>query len=491
LETTGAAKVEQTTTSRLLSTTHDGQIPAWAPRVALISADLLCVAAAMFVAYLLHGVVAGPEPSERIEGYLGIAVVSLPLWFAAFHGSHLYSSRHVSSAVREFVSIFHGVVGGALLATVVAFMFKEPVARSWLVLSGLFALVFVGVERLAARKAFWRLRARGYLLRPVFLLGWNNEAMALCASLLNDPGLGYHVLGIIDDKYEVGEVLYDDCRVLAHPNDTLAIMREYGATGVIIATTAVDTRVANELARSLMEHGFYVELSSSLRDIAAERLMARPLGRFSMISVEPAQLDTWRALAKRSFDMAGALAFLAIMFPLCVIAAIAIKLDSRGPVLFRQVRVGKGGRDFKVVKFRTMVHNAEDRLQELMDLNEADGPLFKIREDPRITRVGRWLRRTSFDEVPQFWNVLRGDMSIVGPRPALPTEVNAWSPELHQRLRVRPGITGMWQVNGRSEATFEDYVRLDLYYVDNWSLLTDLVIVAKTIPTIVTQKGAA
>jgi exopolysaccharide biosynthesis polyprenyl glycosylphosphotransferase len=210
-----------------------------------------------------------------------------------------------------------------------------------------------------------------------------------------------------------------------------------------------------------------------------------------MVTVGPMHRGGWRERAKRSFDVVGAIVALVLASPLLLLTAIAIKLDSRGPVLFRQQRVGKDGEPFDLLKFRSMVVGAEDRLHELQELNEASGPLFKMAEDPRVTRVGRVLRRLSIDEIPQFWTVLRGKMSIVGPRPALPTEVHAWSPELHQRLRVKPGITGMWQVSGRSDATFDDYVRLDLYYVDNWSLITDLVIMAKTIPTVLSRKGAA
>jgi lipopolysaccharide/colanic/teichoic acid biosynthesis glycosyltransferase len=176
--------------------------------------------------------------------------------------------------------------------------------------------------------------------------------------------------------------------------------------------------------------------------------------------------------------------------PLLLLTALAVKLDSRGPVLFRQERVGKDGRPFQVLKFRTMVSDAEQRLIDLRERNEADGPLFKLRDDPRVTRVGAWLRKLSIDEVPQLWNVVRGEMSLVGPRPALASEMTAWHPELHNRLRVKPGITGMWQVSGRSDSSFEEYSRLDLYYVDNWSLVNDLAIVAKTVPTVLLRRGA-
>ena len=169
---------------------------------------------------------------------------------------------------------------------------------------------------------------------------------------------------------------------------------------------------------------------------------------------------------------------------------IAIRLDSKGSIFFSQVRVGRDARPFRVLKLRTMVVDAEQQLATLLDKNEADGPLFKIKHDPRITRVGRILRKTSIDELPQLWNVVRGDMSLVGPRPALPHETEAWDSLLIQRLRVKPGITGMWQVQGRSNASFDDYTRLDLYYVDNWSLLIDLAILSKTIPVVLAQRGA-
>ncbi|HMC04926.1 MAG TPA: sugar transferase, partial [Actinomycetota bacterium] len=214
------------------------------------------------------------------------------------------------------------------------------------------------------------------------------------------------------------------------------------------------------------------------------------LGRFPIVYLEPVQRHGWRSVAKRAFDLATASVALVLASPLLLATAIAVKLDSKGPAFFRQERLGRDGDLFDVIKFRTMVNDAERLLIDLREHNEADGPLFKMKDDPRITRVGRILRKLSIDELPQLWNVLRGDMSMVGPRPALASEMVDWSPELHNRLRVKPGITGMWQVHGRSNSSFDDYVRLDLYYVDNWSLITDLAVMAKTIPTVLLRRGA-
>lgn len=198
----------------------------------------------------------------------------------------------------------------------------------------------------------------------------------------------------------------------------------------------------------------------------------------------------WASIAKRVLDVGISIIALAILSPIMLLVAVVITATSQGPVLFRQIRVGRGGRHFEVLKFRSMVSDAELRLVELQADNEQDGPLFKMRNDPRVTRFGRLLRRLSIDEVPQFINVLRGEMSLVGPRPALPAEMAAWPDELHSRLAVRPGITGLWQVSGRSDTSFDDYTKLDLEYVNNWSLRTDLKILAKTAPAVFRAAGA-
>lgn len=200
--------------------------------------------------------------------------------------------------------------------------------------------------------------------------------------------------------------------------------------------------------------------------------------------------DRARRLAKGALDRTLALVALLVLSPLLLVVALAVKLTSPGGVLFHQVRIGQDGRPFRFVKFRTMVEDAEDLLIDLRDQNECDGVLFKIRNDPRMTTVGRWLRRFSIDELPQIWNVLKGDMSLVGPRPALPDEVAAYDPLTERRLAVKPGLTGLWQVSGRADLEWAEAVRLDLHYVENWSLALDLQILAKTVPAVLTGRGA-
>jgi exopolysaccharide biosynthesis polyprenyl glycosylphosphotransferase len=209
-----------------------------------------------------------------------------------------------------------------------------------------------------------------------------------------------------------------------------------------------------------------------------------------MLHVEHPRLHGGSRLIKEAFDRVGALALLAVFGPLLLTVALCVRLTSRGPVLFRQVRVGRDGSQFRIFKFRSMYLDAEARLAELRHLNEHDGVLFKIRDDPRVTRVGRWLRRFSLDELPQLLNVLMGQMSLVGPRPPLPSEVAAYAGDVRRRLAVKPGMTGLWQVSGRADLPWEEAVRLDLRYVENWSLSLDLVILLRTMTAVVRSSGA-
>ena len=304
------------------------------------------------------------------------------------------------------------------------------------------------------------------------------------------PELGYQVMGFVDAVIPTGSTVSPGQRVLGTLAEVVEVAGWSGAESVLIASSAMDTDATNQLTRWLCHAGVRVEITSTLYDIAPERLEVRPLGRFPTVSVEPAQHHGWRAAAKRAFDLIVASITLVLLTPAIAIIAILVKVTSPGPAFFSQERVGVGGKRFRLYKFRTMVDEAEHLLIDLREHNEADGPLFKIQNDPRVTPLGRVLRALSLDEIPQLWNVVCGDMSLVGPRPALPVESEQWAPEVHQRLKVRPGVTGMWQVNGRSSASFEDYVRLDLYYVDNWSLWTDMAILAKTLPTVLARQGA-
>jgi exopolysaccharide biosynthesis polyprenyl glycosylphosphotransferase len=455
-------------------------------KATVVAADGLAIATAMVLAaglYKEFGTTT--EPSESL---LLTAAISLPVWLGVFARHKLYLTAAVWSFPAEFSRIVHAIVTATACTALVEVLIAAPVSRAWLLLLFALGLAIVVVERLVVRWRFQRARSRGRLERRVVVIGTNSEALALDNMLKSDSALGYKVVGFLDCGGPSDAIA--STRVLGSCDRAVELLRDFDASGVVIATSAVDVPVANRLARELMELGYHVELTSGLVDIATNRLLTRPLGRRPVVYVEPVHRVGWRSVAKRAFDVVISAGTLVITAPLLLVAAVGIKIDSRGPVFFRQERVGKNGEQFAVLKLRTMVVGAELMLSQLQDRNHADGPLFKLRDDPRVTRVGRVLRKWSIDELPQFWNVLRGEMSIVGPRPALPNEVLGWPEDLRNRLRVKPGITGMWQVNGRSSSSFGDYERYDLYYVDNWSLLGDLAIFLKTIPVVLLRRGA-
>jgi exopolysaccharide biosynthesis polyprenyl glycosylphosphotransferase len=268
------------------------------------------------------------------------------------------------------------------------------------------------------------------------------------------------------------------------------VIRELGVDCVFVASTAVTPQEMAQIAKASRLEGVEARLSLNLPHILPTRLAVQPLDDLTIISLRSARLSGGQAAAKRAVDILVATLGLLIMVPVFVGIGLAIKISSGGPIFFRQVRVGKQGRPFTLLKFRTMIPGAEGMLIDLRDRNEADGPLFKIREDPRVTSVGRRLRKWSLDELPQLVNVLKGDMSLVGPRPPLQAEVECYEDWQHGRLEVAPGITGLWQVGGRIDLSFEDAVRRDIFYIENWSLSYDLFIMAKTVPAVLSHRGA-
>jgi exopolysaccharide biosynthesis polyprenyl glycosylphosphotransferase len=458
------------------------------PKLLLMAADALAILTFTTMASVLVSTweLGALDASKQLWW---ASVIVTPVWLAIFAKQRLYNTRFIGRRIDEFRRVVNASLLGTLAVAVAANMAGILPSRGGLVVLFVSAVIVVTIEREIARRIFLRLRSAGQMTRSVIIAGANPEGRDIAAMLQAEPWLGYEVVGFVDDNAPAREPV-PGVPLLGGVTELPGILHEYPNASVIVAASAVESAVTNRLARDLLDQGVHVELSSTLRDISSQRLTVRPLGRFPIVYVEPVTRGGWRAWAKRTFDVIGAGILLLLTAPVLAVAAVAVKLDSKGPVLFKQIRVGRDSEPFPVLKVRTMVVDAEARLAELRELNEADGPLFKMADDPRITRVGRFLRVTSLDELPQLWNVIRGDMSLVGPRPALPHETEEWDALLTQRLRVKPGITGMWQVSGRSDTSFEDYTRLDLYYVDNWSLATDLAILAKTIPVVLLRKGA-
>jgi exopolysaccharide biosynthesis polyprenyl glycosylphosphotransferase len=322
-------------------------------------------------------------------------------------------------------------------------------------------------------------RSHGYFVRPICLIGSNDEAEDLAYLLGDHPELGYRITAVIGDQAEWLERA-PDVPVLQLGADPAETIRSTGATGVVVASSALGVGDRERLIGRLVADGIHVQLSAGLNRLGHNRMRVSPLAHQLTYYVEPPQLSGGQAVIKRSLDLVVAASILVLSAPLIALAAVLIKLEDGGPVIYRQERVGLRGRTFEVLKLRTMVPDASQRLGELKERNERNGPLFKLAADPRVTRVGRFLRTSSIDELPQLVNVLRGEMSIVGPRPALPSEFAQFDSDLTERAQVLPGITGLWQVEARDNPSFRAYRRLDLFYVDNWSVAFDLAIMAGT-----------
>lgn len=464
-------------------------------KFATISSDTLAVLAAAAFAYSELGNVGQTAQFK----YLSLSVIAPVIFVLTFAQQGLYVSRRISRRADELRRLFNAAALGTIVLAAASVLIDLNASSIWLITVGGISLVLAGAGREGLRRFITHQRASGRLARRVLLVGGNREADELLSMLSHAAELGYEVVGrISDESVTSGGPLAEKHRVtageppwLGYTHEILEVAESYDVSGVIVATTDIDLETANVLVRQLTNAGIYIEMSSAMRDIASRRVTIRPLGRYPIMTVEPVVNNGWRAALKRCFDISLSVMILMILSPIMLLAALAIRITDGHEVFFRQTRVGRNGKEFTVFKLRTMVHNAEELLPALLEQNEAAGPMFKMTDDPRVTRVGSFLRKTSLDEVPQFLNVIRGEMSLVGPRPALPSEAEQWDDDLRERLRVKPGITGNWQVNGRFTASLEDYQRLDMFYVDNWSIITDLVILGKTIPAVLKRNGAA
>jgi exopolysaccharide biosynthesis polyprenyl glycosylphosphotransferase len=443
--------------------------------IALVAVDALAVLIAWSLAFsLARPSVGGFDGLEQSLLCFGLTIVTL----VAIASQALYRAR--TSVVRS-VETLH-LLRACALAGLVAFAVgrAEPSLTARLVLLGA-AACFVSLRLARSGFASWvrAQRRRGHFVRTVVLIGANEEAARVASIVRDHPELGYSIVGVAGDRDDYQRLGFVEPWI-GPVAAALFAARAQEVTGGIIAPSAVDPTAANRLAREFLAQGFHVQMTSGLSRIDQRRLRVQHLMHEPVIYVEPALAPLWARLCKRAIDIAVALTTLVLVAPVLLVVAVAVRWESPGPIVFRQPRVGRDGNKFVIFKFRTMVRNAEEQLDELIEQNQRSGPLFKLSDDPRVTRVGRLLRKASLDELPQLFNVLRGDMSLVGPRPALETEVAEFDEELRGRLAMLPGITGLWQIEARDNPSFDAYRRLDLFYVENWSLGLDLVILART-----------
>jgi exopolysaccharide biosynthesis polyprenyl glycosylphosphotransferase len=343
------------------------------------------------------------------------------------------------------------------------------------------------------RKQLHRRREGGKDLRRVVLVSRTSAIANLSDHFRRTTHAGYEVVGAYLPGLRSRTQPPPDVGVamLGEPDDLIRDLDDFAIDAVALSGGELfETESLRSLAWKLHDTGVQLLMAPDLAEIAGPRIVSRPAGGLPLLLVDEPHTGGFAQVAKSLIERSVACISVVLLAPVYAAIAIAIKVDSKGPVLFRQVRVARDGREFSMLKFRSMVDGAEDLVQDLVDDNEHDGVLFKIREDPRVTRVGRFLRKYSLDELPQIWNVVRGDMALVGPRPPLPSEVEQYGDTVRRRLMVKPGITGLWQVSGRSDLSWDESVRLDLYYVENWSPVLDAIILFKTIKAVLAGHGA-
>jgi exopolysaccharide biosynthesis polyprenyl glycosylphosphotransferase len=420
-----------------------------------------------------------------------VAYGFLPLaWLVVLWGHGADDRRYLGLGTDEFKRVFRAAVTVTALVSFVVFSTNFSPSRFSIGLALLSGLVYVVAGRWLARRILVLVRGRGRAIHRVLLVGTFVEATDVYTAVTRVPGAGLVPVGIhLTKGYAAGRGSASPVPVFAG-RDVMGLVRELGADTIAICGSAgAEPGELRRLAWQLEGTGIDLVVAPQLTDIAGPRVHIRPVEGLPLLHVEEPKLSGVAWLVKNLMDRFLAVLLLLLLAPLLAVISVLISSSDRGPVLFTQKRVGREGKTFKVFKFRTMYTDAEDRLALLVDQNESDGLLFKIRNDPRITPVGRLLRKTSLDELPQLLNVLKGEMSLVGPRP-LPADDGDFLGDVRRRLLVRPGMTGLWQVSGRSDLSWDDAVRLDLYYVDNWSLAFDLLILWRTVWVVVGSKGA-
>jgi exopolysaccharide biosynthesis polyprenyl glycosylphosphotransferase len=444
-------------------------------------------AAAVVAAVAAVGVRFGVNPNGR---YLVLSLVLPLLWIIAVRVFGGYEWRYLGTGADEFRRVLNAGLSLTGALALISYAVNNELSRLYLIISMQVIVVLDLMVRFALRKRLHQLRQRGECMSTVVAVGHERAVSQLISELRREPHHGLKVVAACLAGTSTARQV-NGVPVVGDLDDTAGVVRNLNAgTVAVLSCPEMDGVKLRTLAWELEKTGTDLCVAPALLDVAGPRTTVRPTAGLTLLHVDHPQLSGPRQMVKDLFDRCAAVFLLFVLSPLMLGVAVAIKLTDRGPALFVQTRVGKGGRQFKIYKFRTMVVNAEALLGEIKDKNEKDNVLFKIRNDPRITAVGAKLRRSSLDELPQLINVLRGEMSLVGPRPALPQEAAQYADHVRRRLVVKPGLTGMWQVNGRSELTWDESVRLDLRYVENWSFALDVQILWKTVSVMLHGSGA-
>lgn len=467
-------------------------------RLTLLASDIAMVAMGTAAASLIRfgrirHVQAIPSLGASVQ-FADVSLVIILIWIASLWFEGLYDVDRVFWGTGEYTRVVRGLSLGVVVFIMATYVLRLPgLSRGWVMLAWGFGVVLVVFGRAIIRAVLSRARRNGRYRRPTLVVGYNEEAADLIHRLQSDTSSGLEPVACLASSRE-GVLGLQYCsptvECLGAAGDIKRVLNERTFDTVLIASTAFDPDVLSRIITDLRGHDIDIELSSGLLDVTTSRVLIREVSGVPLITVRGVSFSLRKRTVKRAFDLAVGSLVMILGAPVWLVLGAAIKLESRGGVFYRQTRLGRGGEPFEMYKFRSMADGADAVREQLDGHNEATGPLFKMKDDPRVTRVGRWLRRLSLDEFPQIINVIRGEMSLVGPRPPLPQETHHYSDYHWRRMEVLPGMTGLWQVSGRSSLTFDEMVRLDLFYIENWSVAFDMAVIVRTIPAVLSSRGA-
>ena len=465
-------------------------------QVVLAISDILLTGIAFRLAYYVRFELSLPifelDAPVSFPRYQAFAFILVPIWIFIFAANGLYDRRNLLGGTGEYARVFRATVTGMFLVVLAGFL--EPTlvfARGWLLLAWLFAFLFTAGGRFWLRRAVYILRRRGYFLTPTIVVGVSDEGLSLAQQLLSWRTSGLDVLGFVDDDINPGTPVYKHLHTLGNMDRIDELIRRYDVEEMILVTSALSRDEITAIFRryGLMD-GLNLRMSSGLFEIITTGLEVKEMAYVPLVSVHKVRLTGLDRFLKLALDYAIAIPGLIAIAPFLLFIALAIKFDSPGPIIYRRRVMGINGKKFEAYKFRTMHVNGEHILEQHPDLKAELNRNHKLKDDPRVTRVGQFLRKTSLDELPQLFNVLKREMSLVGPRMIAPKEMDMYDEWGLNLLTVPPGITGLWQVSGRSDISYDTRVQLDMHYIRNWTIWLDLQLLVQTIPAVVQRRGA-
>lgn len=464
-------------------------------QAALVFLDFFLISMAFRAAFILRfesrtSILFQESIVPQVPLYVDMMLVAIPVWLVIFALKGLYQRKNILGGTREYEQLFNSSVLGMLV--IISFGFLVPsviLARGWVILAWILAFLFTALGRFASRRVVYALRKTGHFQEPALIVGANEEGQLLADQLNNWRTAGVRVVGYVDDDHCC--TLSNHLQWLGKLDELDQIVKKNGIGEILLVTSALSQEQILALFRKFgTRKEINLRLTSGLYEIISTGMQVNEDGLVPMMTVNKVRMTGWDKILKLILDYAIALPVSLLMLPIFGLISLLIKLDSPGPAIYRRRVMGVNGHEFDAFKFRTMRTDGDEILEKNPELMKEYLENFKLKEDPRITRLGQFLRKTSVDELPQLFNVLRNEMSIVGPRMICPEELAKYDQWDINLLTVKPGITGLWQVRGRSEVSYEERVRMDMLYIRNWTIWLDIQLLIQTIPAVISRRGA-